>query len=512
MKRLLSELQASTPFVNSDFWDVLQNQHTMAYSGYLEGINKYNDVKNRGIILTGCELTSLTPLNTPNKFDWTFNMSNSLIYFDGQYHDWTKTQTVLSVSNASKVYFYPRYLTQSRSFRDGQTKEMICDYTFDYITDTAPSGPYVLFEWGGTARNLSRLIKLSNTTEDDILMDYDVVKYQVPSNWQYGDNQLWRDYDNKNLKSSNFNIDGRNELEGFRIFTPMSGRFPVGYSQSAPISPAAAGLKESNYGTPSNIGGTNSVALELIETVPHNHAPLPKIGGLYFQALSPYTQIRAKNTNPPTANFAQTFQVGQILYYVKQDGTYLQLGTIVSFGNGTPYSDRSYVNLQVSIELTKVTTMNSEYAGGYYGELVTSSGGSNLNVDSSKTQQSLNHKHQTWLFNEQYLNYDVSISQPSNIDRTPYPDNYRNSKLQYRRLMTAGAPVSSADTNYPPVQGESTGGKFYTYTDALDGHFGDGDGGVRRSLQHTHTATPVGDGVAHENRPPYLVTIFYKKI
>ena len=76
MKRLKQNLPDTTPFVNSDFYDILQNQHQLAYSAWLESINDVSLTSslNTGIILKGCEITYTEPVGfNVNTYRYSFN-------------------------------------------------------------------------------------------------------------------------------------------------------------------------------------------------------------------------------------------------------------------------------------------------------------------------------------------------------------------------------------------------------------------------------------------------------
>jgi len=170
MKRLYSDLESTTPLVNSDFNDILQEQHKIAYSAYLDGLNDMpfspTQSTNRGIILSGIEIDAT--LTTPNiitdtqadkilpKMNWTvtINKSTALIYFDGEYYspsnnllgnDLNTTEVILEFNSAYSLIFYPFtqslqrtssnevYRSSNRAFNDGITKSMTIDYRFEII-------------------------------------------------------------------------------------------------------------------------------------------------------------------------------------------------------------------------------------------------------------------------------------------------------------------------------------------------------------------------------------------
>jgi hypothetical protein len=219
MKRLDNFLQDTTPFINSDFHDVLQEQHMIAYSSYLDGLNdqKYSTSStNRGIILQGLEVINLVPSSTTERFSWTLNITqDTLVYFDGNYYDPLDVlinpsgQTLFN--NVKSLYLYPVTFSVNRFFKEDDVKQTglsqsyAIDYRFDITSNGAFPGstmgvPYILFEFGGTSRRLSRLLKLNNTANGDVLMSHNPKIYSVPTNWLGGSGvsyggYLYRDID-----------------------------------------------------------------------------------------------------------------------------------------------------------------------------------------------------------------------------------------------------------------------------------------------------------------------------
>jgi hypothetical protein len=299
MKRFIDNLPTGTPIINSDFHDILQEQHRIAYSAYYDGLNdeKYSTFSSdRGIIIRGCEVTSSDPVSgslqfvsgvVQAPFSYTIDFTDSLVYFDGQFceplTDLLSPSPIFNIqSNSTGFYLYPVTSSRIVDFRDGKTHSISIDYRFDYtptLSTIPSSAPYVKFEYGGTSRRLSRLLRLSSAVKDDILISSDVVKWTYPAIWNTGvgsfgnileilgtfGSQIWRDF-------NVYNGVGRNEMKGFRILTEMGGRFMVGYdSSSIATTPVNAGLLQFNYGTPSNYGGTHALTFSKAQLPAHNH-------------------------------------------------------------------------------------------------------------------------------------------------------------------------------------------------------------------------------------------------
>jgi hypothetical protein len=191
MKRLDRNIESTTPFVNSDFNDILQEQHRIAYSAYLDGINDkkfptpplyrpgsgtlYSSTysTNRGIILNGIEVDAIPSTTGTDQqksiqfqlyqFDWTFKIDrDAIIYFDGEYHtpvddlintDETVRTFEYKVKNTWGVYFIPvtqsivdenNNIFQKRSYLKNQlgptgsgsmgTQSVVIDYRFNVVS------------------------------------------------------------------------------------------------------------------------------------------------------------------------------------------------------------------------------------------------------------------------------------------------------------------------------------------------------------------------------------------
>jgi len=302
MKRLYSYLEDTFPFINDDFNNVLQDQHIIAYSAYLDGINdmKYSTQStNRGIVLSGIDVTATPNQLASDKFSWQVKIGpNSLVYFDGQYYNPDSNLTNGDVDNVTLRYtnhyclfIYPFTQSISRQFRNDQlgTQSFSIDYRFNIVPYGFPSNvpplpypgstmgvPHILYEFGGTSRNLSRLLKLSTTVKDDIQITHNPKSWQTPvtiNGWQfYSDGYIYRDFETKkNNTFTGFKL-GRNELKGFAVLDDMGGRFMVGYDSTSLTTPVDGGLFDLNYGLISNYGGTQSLTFSKDQLPSHNHA------------------------------------------------------------------------------------------------------------------------------------------------------------------------------------------------------------------------------------------------
>jgi hypothetical protein len=279
MKRFINELTSTTPFINSDFHDILQEQHLIAYRAYLEGLN---DVPNqgsgsdRGIIIKGCQTTAVNFNAQTSTYTYTIDFTDSLVYFDGNFYTPKKdiieniTQTITGANPQGELgifYIVPLTETITRLFKSGLTQSFSTDYIFDVDPkSTQPTTtPYIKFSFGGTSRRLSRLLRYNSANAGDIYTSYDATYWTTTTATPY---QIWRDFDN--------NGNGRNEMKGFQLSHSLGGRFPVGYGPTYATTPQSVGLFDSNYGLPGNIGGTISLTFSSSQLPTHDHGGITK--------------------------------------------------------------------------------------------------------------------------------------------------------------------------------------------------------------------------------------------
>ena len=396
MKRLYSYLEDTFPFINDDFNDVLQNQHMIAYSAYLDGINdmKYSTQStNRGIVLSGIEINA-DPVSPPTSFTgkmkWqiTIDKSTALIYFDGQYYSPADSilnegdqQTVVLPYTSTGLIFYPLTQSSIRSFKNGLSQSMTIDYRFDIASGTGffsnfeesivsaqqgpfpgstQGSPYVFCSWGGTSRNLSRLLKYNNAVKDDIFISYEPKRWffsgQTPiGNYKLLDEYLYRDFAWYFIQKSSTNVEvttpftlGRNEMKGFAGLGDIGGRFMVGYDRLGSTGPPNAGLYAFNYGLPGNVGGTQGVTFSASQLPAHNHGGFTEktnqnldhahvfYGGESDENGGSFGDLDAKGVgygNPPNGGNNEVFLTRSLPYWIQQTDTHIIPENSVDFTN-----------------------------------------------------------------------------------------------------------------------------------------------------------------------------------
>jgi len=266
MKRLKSNPDdGGLPYINSDFWNILQNQHIKSYVAHLDSINdwQYGEVasnyKNRGIVLLGCNVINGSQNSA------TFDFTNSLIYLPGLTANGDFLEPDSSIANnnytiahSGSVYLVANTVnTDSRVFRDGFNKVVIETKNFT-ITSTQPTSDvsYIEFTWISqinrlvTQRNYKRILKYNIFNTGDIQMTTNINDYDNTTGIGYGD-------------SFGFALcNGQNGTFDLR------GRFGIGYDPTTANTPAdnsslvnnqnqitydSTDVK--NYGAIGNIGG-----------------------------------------------------------------------------------------------------------------------------------------------------------------------------------------------------------------------------------------------------------------
>jgi hypothetical protein len=517
MKRLKQNLPSTTPFINSDFHDILQDQHQLAYSAWLDSINDVQSTTSSadiGIILKGCELVYVEPKVNPTSFnvlfDYKLNFTESdLIYIDGQYYSPSTELLGRIIDVKNSPGFYLKGVTFSdrqteinegriREFRDKTTSTFSVDYRFDLVPlttngkfPTASVGVhYVGFQWGGTSRRLKRLLKYNNAAQYDVLMharpkSWDVVGEDSP--YKIFGNVLFRDFDLKGV--------GRNEMQGFRMYHELSGRFMVGFSASSPTTPVSGQPLQFNYGAVGNTGGANALTFSTTQIPKHDHngvflkvgksEPLGDVDVNLLGELDhshvidgriPYEGLSLLPSNPSKNKKTQQWKSGNFNY-----GGTLNPAQPYYTNASTPYPEvpdfsAAFRYLQHYALIRKGSSNNTENP---------------FNIYDSQGDDFRNIKkfHRSLLINFGLVNTGLSLG---------YPDIYQELR---------SFPVSEALFDAPkrswPKEGVSNNEQYAS---------------IKKEAMwvdmkaHTHLIESAGDNVPHENRPPYFVVIYYTKI
>ena len=540
MKRLKQNLPDTTPFVNSDFYDILQNQHQLAYSAWIESINDVSLTSslNTGIILRGCEITYTEPVGfntTTYKYSFNYKMKfteSDLVYINGQYYspvDNLINQTV-QVNNASSFYLVPLTFSSQdteiskervRLFRDKTYGTFSVDYRFDLVKGDFPGTSsniqYVGFEWGGTSRRLKRLLNLNRAATGDVM-----IKRNSPVWYHFGPSltnpfaqfgygatytgTIFRDFDTNGV--------GRNEMKGFRLYSELSGRFMVGLSSSSPTSPASASYFEINYGQVGNIGGYNALTFSKNQIPAHDHTKndvyqARNQGNLYVvhTNFADPESLEHSHRLDRLTNYSGRFRGGDF-NGIPSKGTSLgyrpgQLnnkgGVEPNSNNNIPDPNRLPVSTGASSDLNVL--MSDYFFGGFYRQ-EDASGVYLKNVYSTQYSQAFG-------------------------GEMPYNDAYTSYKLNYENFnYLAAGPGYKYLADIPDSFAWRTqfGSYFrpnYNLFEQIHMNVREkGDIGAPSStinwtntlIAHTHQISDAGGNLPHENRPPYLVVLYYTKI
>jgi hypothetical protein len=505
MKRLKQNLPDTTPFINSDFNDILQDQHQLAYSAWLDSINDVQSTTSSsdiGIILKGCELTYTEPkINTTTfnvLFDYKLNFTeNDLIYIDGQYYSPSPELLgrVIEVNNSPG--FYLKGVTFSdtqteinegrvREFRDKTVNTFSVDYRFDLVPlaangrfPTASAGVhYVGFQWGGTSRRLKRLLKYNQSGKNDVMMHANPKSWTVVS----GEDSPYKKFGNVLFRDFDLNGIGRNQMKGFRMYHELSGRFMVGFSASSPTTPVSGQPLQFNYGAAGNTGGANSLTFSLTQIPNHDHGGvLLKLDTNSLSQLDhshvidgtiPYEGLSLLPANPSSNKKIQEWKSGS--YNFGGDLTTPQPYYTAS-GNDADFQ-AAFKYLQHYALIRKGTTNQTENSFNI------------LNV-TGDTFRDIPKFHRAL-----FINFGLV----SGIGAVGYRDIYQD-----LRSFPVSEVIFDAPKRSWPREGVGNNDQFKA---------------IKKEAMwvdmkaHTHQIEPVGNNLPHENRPPYYVVIYYTKI
>lgn len=296
MKRLVTPTQyEGLPYVNQDFYGILQNEHMKSYISFLDGINdvplKTTATMCRGIVLSGLEVNFQSDKGI-SKVD----LENALVYIPGvtQSGDFYEPlpallqQTPYIAGTQFFIYINETNTEKNRrQFFSGSQSDVTIQKYFD-ITDQLPLSvtpiPHIRFEAGVTNRKLSRILKWHAAEEDEIFIT--------------GDSYAQDQTNGIQNRINNFNPTtglGEGDMFGFALCNGQNGTFDlrgrmvigydvtkvgVGPATNSIISGTYNSRNVMNYGTISNVGGGTIetsgevfpyVVLQEEEMFPHGH-------------------------------------------------------------------------------------------------------------------------------------------------------------------------------------------------------------------------------------------------
>lgn len=241
------EASSGIPYVNTDFTNVLQDEHIKAYASILDGINygstSSTEPRNSGIILSGCKILA-TPLGV-----FQMGFTNSVVYFDGEFYENNPTYTGTTPIGNVTFWIVPGpTVSELRTLRTDLTTTSTASQTryFNYVTTPPTTGPYIKFSSSGSSRYYQRILKYFTSRVGDV-------------------------YVRKSLQYFDINGDGFNDMEGFTILDSnsgitgmpnLSGKFLKGWDQSY----ASQGYKPGD-----SAGGSHSHRITKNESAQHQH-------------------------------------------------------------------------------------------------------------------------------------------------------------------------------------------------------------------------------------------------
>lgn len=165
MKRLVKVDIGGIPYANTDFTEILQNEHIKCYGGLLDSMN-FNSYegRNSGIILKGCRIISAS--NT----DFTIDFFDSMIYLDGEFYQYINTSTIpINIPYDTFYLYVAATSSETRYLRDQLTPvNAVQSSFFGWTSSEPPTGDYIKFSNKGTSRYFSRIYKYFTSRSGDI--------------------------------------------------------------------------------------------------------------------------------------------------------------------------------------------------------------------------------------------------------------------------------------------------------------------------------------------------------
>jgi hypothetical protein len=177
MERLISnQSNEGLPYVNTDFNNVLQNQHIKAYTSFYDGVNDLplttSSDMNRGIIVKNLEVLSYNE----ETVETVLNLKDSLVYIPGYTQsgdlygpnpELLETETY-KISGETFYLFVDSGTFSTRTFFSGFNEEVLV-HKYYTISSNLPNAdipglditiPHIKFNKGKTQRNLERIMNL----------------------------------------------------------------------------------------------------------------------------------------------------------------------------------------------------------------------------------------------------------------------------------------------------------------------------------------------------------------
>jgi hypothetical protein len=320
MERLIRPaIDGGVPYINQDFFNVLQGSNLQSYKSFLETINDAKFVGNNGIIIKGIKnVTQVGQQNTIN-----FDLTNSMVYIDGDFLEPKQTLSQQSDYQIDSTKFwivkYDEYEYREKKVSGFKNEAVLIKSYFDITTEQPPAGvSYIEVEIKNDKNYCSRYL-------DRILRYYMTDFHQIQ----------------QTVSTNYFDTLGKGfgEMFGFRICDGQDGtfdlrdKFLIGYATfsvdptmdytNKPNGDDLNNIQEqlipisTNYGRVGYRGGQETVKLKGENLPPHNHGGVTskadnkmrhsheiQIGELIIQSYPPAQYLtsprfaRGKKFNP----------------------------------------------------------------------------------------------------------------------------------------------------------------------------------------------------------------------
>jgi hypothetical protein len=271
MERLINPaIDGGLPYINQDFFNVLQNNNLSSYKSFLETINDTKNIGNNGIIVKG--VRNVTPIGQTTTLN--FDFTNSMIYLNG---DFLEPKPTLALENNIQILGTKFYLVRYEIYEKREKKvsgfidDVIIKTYFDFSTDEPSSNEsYIEIEIKNNKNYCSRYL--------DRILRYYLAHFS----------QLYMTFKTDYFSSSSGK--GFGEMFGFQVSGSSAqgkqldtrGKFLIGYSKFSQELPETLGdyttqvwfPTDTNYKKLQNEGGGFKIKLSTENLPPHNHGGL----------------------------------------------------------------------------------------------------------------------------------------------------------------------------------------------------------------------------------------------
>jgi len=257
MERLIKPaLDGGVPYINQDFYNILQQNNLTSYKSFLETINDNPGLGNSGIIVKGVRNVTPTGVTTALRFDFT----NSMIYLDGDFLEPTPALALESSSLITATKFYLVKVKFSEEKREkkvsGFFEPVLEKFCFETTTTQPSNVPFIEIEVKNgknyCQRYLDRLLRYYMTDFGQVQMTVNGDFFDTATGKGFGD------------------MFGFVLCDGLNLSINLKDKYLINFSSLSNYN-ALETDANANYSKLGNTGGKSTVTLTVDNLPTHNH-------------------------------------------------------------------------------------------------------------------------------------------------------------------------------------------------------------------------------------------------